>query len=84
MSPNHDIGQPIRIKFLSSLAFSIAGRPATAKQPIEPPGKNWPRAFKKRHPEIKARRVRAIDWKRHKSNIYNKIIEWFDVIRKVL
>ncbi|KAH7065089.1 hypothetical protein B0J12DRAFT_545041, partial [Macrophomina phaseolina] len=49
-----------------------------------PPGKNWPRAFEKRHPELKARRVRAIDWKRHGNNIHDKITEWFEVIGKVL
>jgi hypothetical protein len=25
-----------------------------------------------------------MDWKRHKNNIYNKIIHWFNVIKKVL
>jgi hypothetical protein len=28
--------------------------------------------------------VRALDWKRHENNIYNKIIYWFKVIEKVL
>ena len=51
---------------------------------VKPPGKNWPQAFKKHHPELKARRVRAVDWKHHKNNIYDKIIEWFEVIGKIL
>jgi len=38
----------------------------------------------KRHPAIKSRRAKAIDWKRHENNIYDKIIHWFDVIGKVL
>ena len=79
-----NLGHPVRIKFLPSLAFTIARRRATKNHPVKPPGKNWPRAFEKRHPEIKARRVRAIDWKRHENNIYNKITEWFEVIGQVL
>jgi hypothetical protein len=53
-------------------------------KPVKPPNRNWPRAFEKRHPEIKARRVRSIDWKRHGNSIYEKIIYWFEVIRKVM
>jgi hypothetical protein len=78
------LGHPVRIKFIPSLAFSIARRRSTTSKPIKPPGKNWPRAFEKRHPELKARRVRAIDWKRHENNIHDKIVEWFEVIGKVL
>lgn len=78
------LGHPVGIKFIPSLAFSIARRRSTAIKPIKPPGKNWARAFEKRHTKLKARRVRAIDWKRHESNIYDKIIEWFEVIGKVL
>lgn len=51
---------------------------------IKPPGKNWPQAFEHCHKELKARRVREIDWKRRESNIYPKMIEWFEVIEKVL
>jgi hypothetical protein len=28
--------------------------------------------------------VKAMDWKRHENNIYDKIIHWFEVIEKVL
>jgi hypothetical protein len=38
----------------------------------------------RRHPALKSRRVRAVDWKRHENNIYDKIIHWFNVIGKVL
>jgi hypothetical protein len=41
-------------------------------------------AFEKRHKELKARKVRAIDWNRHENNIYSKIAEWFEVMEKVL
>ena len=78
------LGYPVRIKFIPSLAFSIARRRSATNKPIKPPGKNWARAFEKRHPTLRARRVRAIDWKRHENNIYDKIVEWFEVISKVL
>jgi hypothetical protein len=83
-----DLGQPVRIKWIPSLAFCVARNRSTNNPikplPIKPPGKNWARAFEKRHPELKARTVRALDWKRHRNNIYDKITEWFEVIGKVL
>ncbi|KAK7179098.1 transposase [Paraphaeosphaeria sporulosa] len=70
------LGYLVRIKYIPSLALTLARqRSPTAK----PPGKNWPRAFEKRHPELKARTVKAIDWKRHGNNTYPKIVEWFEV-----
>jgi hypothetical protein len=50
----------------------------------KPPGKNWAQGFVKRHPELKSRRVRTIDWNRHEKNIYDKITDWFEVIGKAL
>lgn len=41
------LGQPVRIKFIPSLAFSIARQRSPANRPRKPPGKNWPRAFEK-------------------------------------
>ncbi|KAF5848074.1 hypothetical protein GGP41_009307 [Bipolaris sorokiniana] len=78
------LGQPVRVKYLRSLAFSIARQRFTKSESIKRPGKNWPRAFEKRHPELQTRRVRSIDWKRHGNNIYEKIVEWFNVISQVL
>jgi hypothetical protein len=77
-------GQPVRIKYIPTLAFSIARRRAPANRPNKPPAKNWPQAFGRRHPELKAKRIRSIDWKRHEVHIYNKVTEWFEVIGKVL
>jgi len=37
-----------------------------------------------RHPELKPRRVRAVDWNRHEDNIYYKATHWFEVIGKIL
>ena len=78
------LGQPVRIKSIPTLAFSIARWRSTTNKPIKPTGKNWARAFEKCRPELKARRVRSIDWKRHENNIYDKMVEWFQVIGKVL
>jgi len=63
---------------------SIFQIPATDRNDIKPPGKNWPQAFCKRHPELKAMRMKAIDWDRHDRHIYNKVVDWFAIIRKEL
>ncbi|KAI1670786.1 DDE superfamily endonuclease [Pyrenophora tritici-repentis] len=39
----------VRIKFIRLLACSIARQRSTKTRPIKPPGKNWPKAFAKRH-----------------------------------
>jgi hypothetical protein len=79
-----DLGRPVRIKHIPSLAFvATRGRPAT-NRPCKPPGKNWAKAFEKRHPETAARRVTALDWNRHENNIAGKMTHWFEVIGKVL
>lgn len=81
------LGAPVRVKYLPSLAFSIARRrPATnaLKRATKPPCKNWPQAFTKRHPDLKRRSNRPICWNRHDNNIYPKLIEWFEVIKDEL
>lgn len=77
-----NLGHPVRIKYIPSLAFSLARKRSTTIDKLL--GKNWARAFEKRHPELKARRLRSIDWKRHENNIYVKIISWLEVIGKVI
>ncbi|KAF2804448.1 uncharacterized protein BDZ99DRAFT_370393, partial [Mytilinidion resinicola] len=67
-----NLGQLVRIKYIPSLAFYVARNQLTNK-PIKPPGKNWPRGFEKRYLELKAKTVKAINWKRHGNNIYDKI-----------
>ncbi|EMD64219.1 hypothetical protein COCSADRAFT_357137 [Bipolaris sorokiniana ND90Pr] len=81
-----ELGQPVRIKYIPLLAFSLARRRTTTTtgKPIKPPGKNWARFFEKRNPRLKGRKVKAIDWKRHEQNIYTKVTHWFEVIRGVL
>ena len=78
------MGQPIRIKYIPSIAFSATCQRPTPNRPPKPPGKNWAKALENRHPELKARRVRALDWNRHKKNTYKKITHWFEVIGNVL
>jgi hypothetical protein len=83
-------GYPLLIKFLCSLALVIARQRSSAFQipsaddGIRPPGKNWPQGFYKRHVELKARKVKALDWARHDHNIHDKVLLWFNVIGKEL
>ena len=58
-------GQLIRIKYIPSLAFSLARQRSTMMD--KPLGKSEARAFDKRYLQVKARRVRLIDWKRHEK-----------------
>jgi hypothetical protein len=72
------------MKYIPSIALlAISNRPIQ-ERPYRPPGKNWAKALENRHPGLKARRVKALDWKRHEKNIYEKIINWFEKIRSVL
>ncbi|KAH9859217.1 hypothetical protein J1614_012233 [Plenodomus biglobosus] len=66
------------------LAFSVARRRCAVDRPNKPPGKNWPLAFQKRLPELKARKVKTIGWQRHEKNIKYKITHWFEIIGEVL
>lgn len=85
-----DRGYPLPVKFLRTLAVVIARRRistddgAPVPPEISPPGKNWPQAFYQRHPELRAKRLRPLDWARHDVNIYDKIVAWFNVIRPEL
>jgi hypothetical protein len=79
-----DLGQPVRIKHIPSLAFVATHARSPTDRPHKPPGKNWAKAFEKRHPETTARRVTALDWNRHEKNIANKMTHWFEVIERVL
>jgi hypothetical protein len=79
-----NLGQPMRMKYIPSIAFSTTRqRPLSDRSP-QPPGKNWAKAFETRYPQLKVRRVKALDWNRHKKNIYKKITHWFEVIGAVL
>jgi DDE superfamily endonuclease len=83
-------GFPIPVKFLRSLAVIIVRQRSSPFQTrvvdesIRPPGKNWPQGFYKRHPVLKARRVKALDWDRYDYHIYDKVSYWFEVIGREL
>jgi hypothetical protein len=84
-------GFPLPVKFLRDLAAVIVRQrtsifqvPADDGADIRPPGKNWPQALYKRHQELKAMRLKALDWERHDHNIYDKVVDWFSVIEKEL
>ena len=47
-----DIGYPVPIKYVSSLAFIIACQHSTTDEAIKPPGKNWAKALENRHPVL--------------------------------
>jgi hypothetical protein len=56
-----DIGYPMPIKYLRSLAFIIARKRSSMNKVVKPPGKNWPKAFEKRHSALVSRKVKLID-----------------------
>ncbi|KEY70102.1 hypothetical protein S7711_10297, partial [Stachybotrys chartarum IBT 7711] len=77
------LGRPVRIKYLGPMAFTLAcRRRIPTDRPRKAPGANWPQSFYRRHPELKASKSTALDWKRY--DIYDKVVHWFEVIRKVL
>jgi hypothetical protein len=45
-----NLGNPVQIKCLPSLAFSIARQRSTTQKVTKPPNKNWAQAFQKHHP----------------------------------
>jgi DDE superfamily endonuclease len=79
-----DLGQPIRLKFIPFIAFRVTRHRPTTDRPLKPPGRNWTKALEKRHPELIARKVKALNWNRHEKNTYGKITHWFEMIRDVL
>lgn len=75
-------GRPVRIKYIRSIAFSLARRRALADRPSKLPGRNWPQSFCKSHPELKGSTRRALDWNRF--NIHDKVSHWFEVVGTVV
>ena len=83
-------GYPLPVKFLRFVALVIARQRSSAfRTPsvddiTRLPVKNQPQDFYKRHPELTALRVKALDWAQHDHNVYNKVTQWFSVIGKEL
>ena len=63
---------------------SVFYHPDSERDDLNPPGKNWPQAFYKRHPELKTKRLKALDWERHDHHIYDKLVHWFTMIGREL
>ena len=86
----YENGRPFPTRALRSFAQVIVRqRPSTSQTPaidcdVRPPGKNWPLGFYKRHPELKSKRMRALDLRRHDHHIYDKIVHWFTVVSREL
>lgn len=81
------VGSPARVKYLPSLTLSIARRRSTiigSTDAIKPLSKDWPQAIAKRHPQLKQRRNRPMNWDRHDNNTYDKVTELFEVIKDEL
>jgi hypothetical protein len=56
-----DLGYPIRMKFIPSLAYSVTHYRPTTERPLKAPRYNWAKALEKRYPILLARRVKALD-----------------------
>jgi hypothetical protein len=78
------LGQPVQMKHIPSIAFSATRQRPASDRRTKPPGKNWAQALENRYPELQAKRVKALDWKRHEKNIFEKITHWFEIIEPVL
>lgn len=79
-----ELGTPVRIKYIPAIAFSATRHRSEADRPVKPPGPTWAKALENRNPELRARRVKALNWNRHERNIYEKVEHWFAEIEKVL
>ncbi|CAG8982160.1 hypothetical protein HYALB_00003595 [Hymenoscyphus albidus] len=79
-----NLGYPIQIKFIPSLAYSVTRHRPTTERPRRAPGHNWAKVLEKRHPILLARRFKALDWNRYEKNIHRKVTHWFEVIKDVL
>src|SRR5882672_490236 len=76
-------GYPAPVKLLRHLAWVVARRRSStfqipANDGVRPPGKNWPQGFYKRHPQLRPRKLRPIEWARY--DIYEKVAQWFTMI----
>jgi hypothetical protein len=83
-----DRGYPVPVKLLRHLAWTTARQQSSTfpipadDDAVRHPGKNWAQSFYKRHPELKPRRLRPLDWARH--DIYEKVAQWFTIIGREL
>jgi len=72
------LGQPVRVKYIPAIAFSVTRHRPEADRPLKPPHYSWAKRFEKRRMELVIRKNKPQDWNRY--NIYNKVVYWFEVI----
>lgn len=68
-----NLGYPVRMKYMPCIAYSATRYRPVSERPPKFPSKNWAKAFENRHPELKAMKVRALNWSRYEKNICNKV-----------
>lgn len=56
------LGTLVRIKYIPSIALTATRHRPEADRSVKPPNKDWAKAFENRHSELKARKVKALDW----------------------
>lgn len=61
------LGTPVRMKYTPAIAFSATRHRSEGDRPSKPPGPNWAKALENRNPELRAKRVKALDWNRHEE-----------------
>jgi hypothetical protein len=81
-------GYFVSVKFLRYLAREIVRRRSSTFQTpatddgVRLPGKNWPQDFRKRHPGLRSRTLKPLEWAGH--DIREKVAHWFTVIGREL
>lgn len=56
-----DLGTPVRIKYIPSIAFSVTRSRPESDRPLKPPSKNWAKSLERRRPRLKAKKVKALN-----------------------
>ena len=72
------LGQPVRVKYIPAIAFSVTRHRPEADRPLKPPHYSWAKRFEKRRMELVIRKNKPQAWNRY--NIYDKVVYWFKVI----
>ena len=78
-----DLGTHIRNNFIPLIALSVTRHRPKADRLVRRPNKNWIK-LERMHPELRTRRAKTLNSKRHDKNIYSKVERGFDVISEVL
>ncbi len=80
-------GYPLSIEAVQQIANVLLRRRWEAQGANGQPktvGQHWIERFYKRHNDIKAVKLRAMDTLRARSSTYNRLLEWFQIAREAL